>query len=190
MSTLNYTNIFNSFFADTDLWRTLIAWIETTQPSFEWLESNLHDSPTIAISLGAAILIPLLAATGSLLRLALPDPPAGAINPKQVPPSQTLDQRAFLEFQRHNVLPFEIRHAIVRIGRETDNDVKLEDLTVHRYHAVIERTPEGEFHIAYVGAPDGNGLRINGRKVRRQRLTGGEILDIGATKMHFTTVIA
>lgn len=194
MSTSICANIFNVFLADNGLWPTILMWLDQVRFDLDWLESYVRESPTLAISLAATVLFPLLAATGSLMRLALParaaHPPANHSHPSRTPATEHLTPRAILEFQRHDVAPFEIGHAFVRIGRETDNDIKLDDPTVHRYHAVIERTFDGEFHIAYVAAADGNGLRVNGRKVTRHHLTGGEILDIGAIKLRFTTVDA
>lgn len=190
MSTLNYASIFNAFLSDNNLWPAILAWLDTAHIDFNWLESRLRDSPALVIGMTATVLFPLLAATGSLLRLALPGstgkPPGRISSAARMPNASAANQRAILEFQRHDATPFEIGHAIVRIGRESDNDVTLTHPSVHRYHAVIERTLEGDVHIAYIGAPDGNVLRVNGYKTNRHHLTGGEILDIGAIKLRFT----
>ncbi len=190
MSTLNYASIFNGFLSDTSFWPALVAWLDTAHIDLDWLESRLRESPALVLAITATVLFPLLAATGSLLRLALPGSPstvphrAAGLSP--APHNSATHQRALLEFQRHDWMPFEIGHAIVRIGREKDNEIVLDHPTVHRYHAVIERTSDGDIHIAYVGAPGGNVLRVNGRKATRHHLTGGEILDIGAIKLRFT----
>ena len=34
---------------------------------------------------------------------------------------------------------------VARIGRHRDNDIRLADRSVHRHHAVIERTPDEAF---------------------------------------------
>ncbi len=81
-----------------------------------------------------------------------------------------------------------INQALVRIGREDDNDVQLMHNTVHRYHAVIERTPEAEFVIVDVGGADGNGVRVNGTRIDRARLRGGEMLEIGRVQLWFQLV--
>src|SRR5262245_57869648 len=59
-------------------------------------------------------------------------------------------------------LPLDSRR--IRIGRDQDNDLRLADATVHRYHAVIERTPEAAFVIVDISGKDGNGVLINGER--------------------------
>ena len=81
-----------------------------------------------------------------------------------------------------------INQGLVRIGREDDNDVQLMHNTVHRYHAVIERTPEAEFVIVDVSGADGNGVRVDGVRRDRSRLRGGEMIEIGKVPLWFQLV--
>jgi hypothetical protein len=73
----------------------------------------------------------------------------------------------------------------IRIGRHEDNDVRLPDATVHRYHAVIERTPEAAFVIVDVSGEKGNGILINGARQSRARLCDGDVIKLGRTCLKF-----
>jgi hypothetical protein len=76
----------------------------------------------------------------------------------------------------------------IRIGRHQDNDIRLPDTSVHRYHAVIEQTPDEEFVITDLSGTDGNGLRVNGERLARAQLADGDIIELGRTRMKFESV--
>jgi uncharacterized membrane protein len=73
----------------------------------------------------------------------------------------------------------------VRIGRHEDNDIRLTDRSVHRHHAVIERTSEEVFVIADVSGKDGSGVRVNGAPTMRARLADGDVIELGRAKLRF-----
>jgi hypothetical protein len=73
----------------------------------------------------------------------------------------------------------------IRIGRDEDNDVRLPDATVQRYHAVIERTPEAAFVIVDVSGENGNGVLINGARQSRARLCDGDVIKLGRACLKF-----
>ena len=187
--------IFNDFLMNAGPWPAVGDIFEWLRAAAEWPRENIRESPALVIGLVALLTFPAIAVVGSLLRLASTrqaKQPAPASGP---PPAQPFappisSQVGILEFPHHRAAPYPIRHGIVRIGRETDNDVRLDDPSVHRYHAVIERTHDAEFHVVYVGDPQGNGVRVNGRPVHRAPLSGGEILDIGSIKLRFTLTSA
>ena len=77
----------------------------------------------------------------------------------------------------------------IRIGRDVDNDVRLPDATVQRYHAVIERTPEAAFVIVDVSGEKGNGILINGARQSRARLCDGDVIKLGRTCLKFESPI-
>jgi pSer/pThr/pTyr-binding forkhead associated (FHA) protein len=56
---------------------------------------------------------------------------------------------------------------------------------VHRYHAVIERTPEEAFIITDVSGKDGNGMRINGERKAKGQLADGDLIELGRAKLRF-----
>jgi pSer/pThr/pTyr-binding forkhead associated (FHA) protein len=70
------------------------------------------------------------------------------------------------------------------IGRHPAADIFLDDVTVSRNHAVIER--EGAaYYIADQGSL--NGTYVNRRRVERQLLSDGDELQIGKYKLTFIT---
>jgi len=73
----------------------------------------------------------------------------------------------------------------VSIGRHEDNDIRLPDAAVHRYHAVIERTSNAEFVITDLSGTGGNGVRVNGERQARAQLLDGDLIELGRTKMKF-----
>ncbi len=79
-----------------------------------------------------------------------------------------------------------LAHTLLRIGRETDNDVCLEDITVHRYHAAIHRTEDAEFVITDLSSADGNGVLVNGRAVAEARLASGDVIELGMARLKFS----
>jgi ABC-type multidrug transport system ATPase subunit len=65
----------------------------------------------------------------------------------------------------------------VRVGREADNDVILDDLLVSRHHAVLDRTPQG-WVLTDIGSR--NGTFVNGHRVSGTvPLAEGETLGFG-----------
>ncbi len=82
------------------------------------------------------------------------------------------------------------RALILRIGRESDNDVQLSHTTVHRYHAAIHRTEDAEFVITDLSSADGNGVVVNGRTVAEARLANGDMIELGKAKLKFSTAPA
>ena len=82
------------------------------------------------------------------------------------------------------------RALILRIGRESDNDVQLTHTTVHRYHAAIHRTEDAEFVITDLSSAAGNGVIVNGRAVAEARLANGDMIELGKAKLKFSTAPA
>jgi len=76
---------------------------------------------------------------------------------------------------------------VIRIGRHEDNDIRLTDSSVHRHHAVIERTPEEAFVIIDISGKDGNGVRINGTRTAQAQLADGDVIELGRARMKFET---
>ncbi|HEX2841747.1 FHA domain-containing protein [Hyphomicrobium sp.] len=82
---------------------------------------------------------------------------------------------------------YSLGRTLLRIGRETDNDVCLEDMTVHRYHAAIHRTEDAEFVVTDLSSSGGNGVVVNGRAVAEARLSSGDVIELGNAQIKFTT---
>jgi len=75
--------------------------------------------------------------------------------------------------------------AMLRIGRQEDNDLCLSHKTVHRYHAVVYRSDEAQYMIMNLSGADGNGIKVNGQLVEKSPLTGGDRVELGAVRLRF-----
>ncbi|HUN25581.1 MAG TPA: FHA domain-containing protein [Steroidobacteraceae bacterium] len=79
----------------------------------------------------------------------------------------------------------EVVHVLGRrtsIGRTPDNDVQLDTKFVSRHHAMILASPA---QTILEDLSSTNGVLVNGRRVRRQRLRDGDAVVIGKTKFLF-----
>lgn len=76
---------------------------------------------------------------------------------------------------------FLLNSSSTKVGRELNNEISLDDITVSRSHAVINRDDAG-FSIKDLGSL--NGTYINAVVVREQLLTDGDEIQIG--KFHLT----
>ncbi len=68
------------------------------------------------------------------------------------------------------------------IGRSPDSAVLLDDVTVSRHHATVERESDGLY---IVDLESLNGTYVNRRRVERHRLRDGDELQIGKFKLTF-----
>src|SRR5262245_15120258 len=75
--------------------------------------------------------------------------------------------------------PVHLAGDVIRIGRQGDNDIRLADRSVHRHHAVIERTSDDTFTIKDISGQDGSGIRINGEPTAEARLADGDVIELG-----------
>ncbi len=77
---------------------------------------------------------------------------------------------------------YELTADRVTIGRHPNADIFLDDVTVSRNHAVVEKTGDG-FVISDEGSL--NGTYLNRRRIERQALADGDELQIGKYKLTF-----
>ncbi len=71
------------------------------------------------------------------------------------------------------------------LGRSKDCDVQVEDANVSRRHAELRR--EGSFWWL-VDLDSTNGTELNGKRVQRMKLSDGDTITLGATKLVFKRV--
>jgi ABC transport system ATP-binding/permease protein len=71
---------------------------------------------------------------------------------------------------------------VLRIGRATDNDVVVSDLSVSRYHAELRRSSRGGYEIADLGSH--NGTFVNGQRVTSGPVTEADSIGIGPATFH------
>jgi pSer/pThr/pTyr-binding forkhead associated (FHA) protein len=69
------------------------------------------------------------------------------------------------------------------VGRSTDSDVFLDDITVSRKHATFERRPRAEWFVRDAGSL--NGTYVNGEQVDETKLANGDQVQIGRFKLTF-----
>ncbi len=180
----------------------------------DWIAASYAQAPALVLGLVALIAVPPLALIGLLVRKreaaslvvsqlqtqvrrvsreAAAEPREGVrtghiplrpleawieiVNAGEVAPSATQ--------QRYG-----LRRTLLRIGRETDNDICLEDMTVHRYHAAIHRTEDAEFVITDLSSAGGNGVVVNGRAVAEARLGSGDVIELGNARLKFSAAPA
>ena len=133
--------------------------------------------------LGAALLEELEAKTGPPLSAATEGlapsarPQVSPRQPTPMPPSRTpvsLQLSCLAGPVKDKSYPLGKRP--LTIGRNPSSDIFLEDLSVSRDHAVIRPVPGG---VEIADMNSRNGVEINGRKVKSQRLNPGDKVAIG-----------
>jgi len=170
------------------------AWLQLRQ----WLGQSYERAPALMLGLSVLLLVPPLALVGLLVRWTHRSPDSTVLLPRQLRraarnPSTTTAQteispwptEAWVEIEGFPGGRCRIGRTLVRIGREGDNDVRLSAKTVHRYHAVIRRTTDGDVMITDVSGADGNGVLVNGTRVAEARLAKGDVINLGEVKMRF-----
>ncbi len=79
---------------------------------------------------------------------------------------------------------YELGEKRLTIGRHLKADVFLDDVTVSRHHAYVERADE---RYEIVDESSLNGTYVNGRRSDRTVLAGGDEIQIGKYKLTFLT---
>lgn len=79
---------------------------------------------------------------------------------------------------------FKITTVVCRIGRHPDNELRLNDSSVSRFHAELIRNQNGTFSIYDSGSK--NGIRVGLRPVHSSVLREGDVIDVGEIRLKFT----
>jgi hypothetical protein len=87
---------------------------------------------------------------------------------------------AFESEQGAQVLP--VSEGWTRIGRSAAAEIRLDDPTVSRRHAVLVRTPKGELRV--LDDRSLNGVFVNGESVEWSRVVDGDEIGIGRYHLH------
>lgn len=74
---------------------------------------------------------------------------------------------------------------LIRIGRHEENDILLAAPSVHRHHAIIHHTTDQGFTITDLTGANGNGVLINGERLRQALLYNGDRIELGEARMTF-----
>lgn len=91
---------------------------------------------------------------------------------------------AYLISQTSHPKRFPIAGAIWRIGRSRENELVLDDISISRRHAEIQRGTDGHFTVLDRGSR--NGVYVNGQQVRLHVLQEGDMIEIGDMVLRFT----
>ena len=163
-----------------------------------WLGDTFNQAPALIMVLAVLVALPPLALAGLMMRRQRRSPDStvrlsrsSARGPSALRSGITAraevsawPTEAWVELagsgQRHV-----IGRAMLRIGREADNDICLSEKTVHRYHAVIRRTTDGEVVVTDLSGVEGNGVLINGARIGEGRLRKGDVIGVGEVKLKF-----
>lgn len=86
-----------------------------------------------------------------------------------------------------DVLAFALQREWTRIGRSLAADIRFDDPTVSRRHALIVRQPDG---LRVLDDRSLNGVFVNGERVEWSTLADGDEIVIGRHHLHFVDVPA
>jgi len=106
--------------------------------------------------------------------------------PPDEPDRETIPDRTLAQFERLGTDEvFTVSFTTSRIGRHDDNDIRIDEPSIHRYHAALRYTPDGEFVITDLRWPDGNGVLVNDERHERVSLRDGELVTLGDVVLEF-----
>jgi hypothetical protein len=91
---------------------------------------------------------------------------------------------AYLISQTSHPKRYSITSAIWRIGRSRENELVLDDVSISRRHAEIQRGADGTFTILDRGSR--NGIFINGQQMKKRTLLEGDMIEVGDVLLRFT----
>ena len=90
-----------------------------------------------------------------------------------------------LIFEKNGIREFELLDEEVQIGRELDNNLRISDPSVSRYHAVLKRTPKG---YSIHDTNSSNGIVIKGAKITQALLGDGDQFELGQIHITFQDI--
>jgi hypothetical protein len=175
--------------------------VHVLEPVRQWIGESYARAPALVLGLSVVVVVPPLALVGLLARRkrrtsAAPSPDttlaltrAGKRTALETNTLKTegfsWPTEAWVDIQGTPGGRYVIGRTLVRIGREADNDIRLSAKTVHRYHAAIRRTTDGDVMVTNLSGNEGNGVLVNGKPVDEARLKKGDIINVGEVKLHF-----
>lgn len=153
------------------------------------VDEGMAVAPALMFGLAALLVVPPLVAFGAVLAFRAR---AAERQSRAMPVDEDGPTRAWREESQTAVLmqgdrPTRITagRPMVRIGRQDDNDIQIDTDSVHRYHAVVHRGEDGRFWVQDLSGQDGNGVVVDGERIERRRLRGGETIEVGGTTLRF-----
>jgi hypothetical protein len=92
--------------------------------------------------------------------------------------------RAYLITQDQYSRPYLITLSTCRIGRSRDNEMFINDSSISRKHAEIQRQRNGKYVLYDRNST--NGVLVNSKKISKHTLQEGDIVEIGDVKLKFS----
>lgn len=93
---------------------------------------------------------------------------------------------AFFDDEGEGARAFALPLGWTRIGRAENADLRLDDPSVSRRHALVVRTESGDLRA--LDDRSLNGLFVNGRRVEWTRLADGDELEIGSYRLYAVAI--
>lgn len=109
-----------------------------------------------------------------------PEPPKAPVAPVAKPPSAL----AYLTEVGADRPPIPVTKTSARIGRDSDNDIVLNNDSVSGHHAKLQLDPGGTFTITDLGS--NNGILVNGKSAASSPLADGDTIELGDLRLLFT----
>ncbi len=103
-------------------------------------------------------------------------------------PSKSEGLRFEIHRNRSLVRTEEFSEATIKIGRLPSSHLRLDDTSVARIHAVIERSSAGEAHLIDLGSS--RGTWVGGQRVSKHLLREGDEVMVGETTLKVSFVAA
>jgi predicted component of type VI protein secretion system len=100
---------------------------------------------------------------------------------EDAPPPEVERESARLDWDGHTMRVDKRR---VLLGRSRECDIQVEDPNVSRRHAELRQ--EGSSYWI-VDLDSTNGVEVNGKRVKRAKLSSGDTFTVGSTEITFTT---
>lgn len=159
------------------------------------ITAGYEKAPVLVIILSALLVLPAVALGSWVLRAAgllargskqprtLPAEPLPQSDAEADAPSRPTQAWLSVEGTDPGRHPFV--GEMIRIGSHPDNEIWLTEASVHRYHAVIQRTEDAGFTITDLSGQAGNGVRINGTRCASAPLASGDVIELGKARITF-----
>lgn len=170
--------------------RILSTGYRAAEMAYATIRSGQERAPAVVIGLGVLLVFPLAAmltraAQGRRRRREAARARAALARQAAEASALLRPAGAWLDVDKPRPAYHKMEGELLRIGRDRENDLRLEDPNVHLHHALIQRTPDAEFILVDVTGGKGNGTLVNGRRMARARLRDGDLIELGNSRVRF-----
>ena len=101
----------------------------------------------------------------------------------QAVPAEPVDHGRYIEIEGpERTLLIPLSDAVLHVGRGLAADLRLDDTSVSRRHAIIVPRPSGA---RILDDRSANGTFVNGRRVQQAQLRGGDVIVLGRVVLRY-----